>query len=577
MGYLAHMVAMEEISRASASVGLSYGAHSNLCVNQINRNGNEAQKQKYLPKLISGEHVGALAMSEPGAGSDVISMKLKAEDKGGYYLLNGSKMWITNGPDADTLVVYAKTEPELGARGVTAFLIEKGMPGFSIAQKLDKLGMRGSHTGELVFNNVEVPAANVLGGVNQGAKVLMSGLDYERAVLTGGPLGIMQSVMDNVIPYIHDRKQFGQSIGEFQLIQGKVADMYTVLQAGRSFAYTVAKNLDMLGTDHVRQCAKDCASVILWCAEKATWMAGEGVQILVATATSTSTPGSPLARCQAVRDWCRYQRNPPHADWPRAVCRNLLTTIEPDLRTPCPHPSTTCLYTTAPGRPRWSVNGPAFSPACWRSKSPKYMWVGCSDSRVPANQITGLEPGEVFVHRNVANVVVPTDLNCLSTIQYAVDQLKVEHLMVVGHYGCGGVLAALEGIRVGLADNWIRHVTDVRDRHRDLIASVEPQWRHDVLCELNAIEQVVNIAQTTVMLDAWGRGQKVTLHGWCYGLKDGLINNLHMTVDSTEGLDALYRAAIAGVAATRGVNAPEQAQGYPAISSHRRSHVSPTA
>lgn len=279
MGYLAHMVAMEEISRASASVGLSYGAHSNLCVNQINRNGNAAQKAKYLPKLISGEHVGALAMSEPGAGSDVISMKLKAEDKGGYYLLNGNKMWITNGPDADTLVVYAKSEPELGARGVTAFLIEKGMPGFSIAQKLDKLGMRGSHTGELVFQNVEVPAENVLGQVNGGAKVLMSGLDYERAVLTGGPLGIMQSVMDNVVPYIHDRKQFGQSIGEFQLIQGKVADMYTVLQAGRSFAYTVAKNLDMLGTDHVRQVRKDCASVILWCAEKATWMAGEGVQI----------------------------------------------------------------------------------------------------------------------------------------------------------------------------------------------------------------------------------------------------------------------------------------------------------
>ena len=279
MGYLAHMVAMEEISRASASVGLSYGAHSNLCVNQINRNGNAAQKAKYLPKLISGEHVGALAMSEPGAGSDVISMKLKAEDKGGYYLLNGNKMWITNGPDADTLVVYAKSEPELGARGVTAFLIEKGMPGFSIAQKLDKLGMRGSHTGELVFQNVEVPAENVLGQVNGGAKVLMSGLDYERAVLTGGPLGIMQSVMDNVVPYIHDRKQFGQSIGEFQLIQGKVADMYTVLQAGRSFAYTVAKNLDLLGTEHVRQVRKDCASVILWCAEKATWMAGEGVQI----------------------------------------------------------------------------------------------------------------------------------------------------------------------------------------------------------------------------------------------------------------------------------------------------------
>ena len=279
MGYLAHMVAMEEISRASASVGLSYGAHSNLCVNQINRNGSVAQKEKYLPKLISGEHVGALAMSEPGAGSDVISMKLKAEDKGGYYLLNGNKMWITNGPDADTLVVYAKTEPELGARGVTAFLIEKGMPGFSIAQKLDKLGMRGSHTGELVFNNVEVPAANVLGGLNMGAKVLMSGLDYERAVLTGGPLGIMQAVMDNVVPYIHDRKQFGQSIGEFQLIQGKVADMYTLLQAGRSFAYTVAKNLDMLGSEHVRQVRKDCASVILWCAEQATKMAGDGIQI----------------------------------------------------------------------------------------------------------------------------------------------------------------------------------------------------------------------------------------------------------------------------------------------------------
>jgi len=279
MGYLAHMVAMEEISRASASVGLSYGAHSNLCVNQIKRNGTDAQRQKYLPKLISGEHVGALAMSEPNAGSDVISMQLKAQDKGGYYVLNGSKMWITNGPDADTLVVYAKTEPELGARGVTAFLIEKGMQGFRVAQKLDKLGMRGSHTGELVFHNVEVPQDHILGGLNNGAKVLMSGLDYERAVLSGGPLGIMQSVMDNVIPYIHDRKQFGQSIGEFQLIQGKVADMYTVLQAGRSFSYTVAKNLDMLGVEHVRQVRKDCASVILWTAEKATWMAGEGVQI----------------------------------------------------------------------------------------------------------------------------------------------------------------------------------------------------------------------------------------------------------------------------------------------------------
>ncbi len=279
MGYLAHMIAMEEISRASASVGLSYGAHSNLCVNQLKRNGSDAQKAKYLPKLISGEHVGALAMSEPGAGSDVLSMKLKAQEKGGCYILNGSKMWITNGPDADTMVVYAKTEPELGARGVTAFIVEKGMPGFSTAQKLDKLGMRGSHTGEMVFNNVEVPAANILGSLNGGAKVLMSGLDYERAVLAAGPIGIMQAVMDNVIPYTHDRKQFGQSIGEFQLIQGKVADMYTVLQAGRAFCYTVGKNLDLLGAEHVRQVRKDCASVILWCAEKATWMAGEGIQI----------------------------------------------------------------------------------------------------------------------------------------------------------------------------------------------------------------------------------------------------------------------------------------------------------
>ncbi|MDM7457149.1 MAG: isovaleryl-CoA dehydrogenase [Tepidimonas sp.] len=279
MGYLAHMIAMEEISRASASVGLSYGAHSNLCVNQIRRNGTEAQKRRYLPKLVSGEHVGALAMSEPGAGSDVVSMKLRAEDKGGYYLLNGSKMWVTNGPDADVLVVYAKTEPELGARGITAFLIEKGMKGFSIAQKLDKLGMRGSPTGELVFQNVEVPSDHILGGLNNGVKVLMSGLDYERAVLAAGPVGIMQAVMDNVIPYIHDRKQFGQSIGEFQLIQAKVADMYTTLQAARSFLYTVGKNLDRLGAAHVRQVRKDCASVILWCAEQATKMAGDGIQI----------------------------------------------------------------------------------------------------------------------------------------------------------------------------------------------------------------------------------------------------------------------------------------------------------
>lgn len=280
MGYLAHMVAMEEISRASASVGLSYGAHSNLCINQIMRNGNDAQRKKYLPKLISGEHIGALAMSEPGAGSDVISMKLRAQDKGGYYLLNGNKMWITNGPDAHTLVVYAKTEPELGARGMTAFLIEKTMTGFSVAQKLDKLGMRGSHTGELVFNNVQVPAENILGGLNNGAKVLMSGLDYERAVLTGGPVGIMQACMDVVLPYIHDRKQFGQSIGEFQLIQGKVADMYTTLQASKAYLYAVGKSLDKLGASHVRTVRKDCAAVILYCAEAATKMAGDAIQIL---------------------------------------------------------------------------------------------------------------------------------------------------------------------------------------------------------------------------------------------------------------------------------------------------------
>jgi len=291
MGYLAHMIAMEEISRASASVGLSYGAHSNLCVNQIRRNGTPEQRAKYLPKLISGEHVGALAMSEPGAGSDVLSMKLKAEDKGGYYLLNGNKMWITNGPDADTLVVYAKSEPELGARGVTAFLIEKGMPGFSIAQKLDKLGMRGSSTGELVFNNVEVPEANILGGLNMGAKVLMSGLDYERAVLTGGPLGIMQSVMDNVIPYIHDRKQFGQSIGEFQLIQGKVADMYTQLNASRAYLYAVAQACERGETTR-----KDAAGVILYTAERATQMALDAIQILGINGYINEFPAGRLLR-----------------------------------------------------------------------------------------------------------------------------------------------------------------------------------------------------------------------------------------------------------------------------------------
>ncbi len=280
MGYLAHMIAMEEISRASASVGLSYGAHSNLCVNQIHRNGTAAQKEKYLPKLVSGEWIGALAMSEPNAGSDVISMKMRAERKGDHYVLNGTKMWITNGPDCDVLVVYAKTAPELDARGMTAFIVEKGMKGFSVAQKLDKLGMRGSHTGELVFVDVEVPAENILGGENNGAKVLMSGLDYERAVLSGGPVGIMQACMDVITPYIHERKQFGQSIGEFQLIQGKVADMYTTLQACRAYLYAVGKNLDTLGTGHVRQVRKDCAGVILYTAEKATWMAGEAVQIL---------------------------------------------------------------------------------------------------------------------------------------------------------------------------------------------------------------------------------------------------------------------------------------------------------
>jgi isovaleryl-CoA dehydrogenase len=280
MGYLAHMVAMEEISRGSASIGLSYGAHSNLCVNQIHRNGSEVQKQKYLPKLVSGEHVGALAMSEPNAGSDVVSMKLRAERRGSDYVLNGTKMWITNGPDCDTLVVYGKTDPEMGARGMTAFIVERGMPGFSVAQKLDKLGMRGSSTGELVFENVVVPGENILGVEGGGAKVLMSGLDYERAVLSGGPLGIMQAAMEAVVPYIHDRKQFGQAIGEFQLIQGKVADMYTTLQACRAYCYTVGKNLDQLGPSHVRQVRKDCAGVILYCAEKATWMAGEAIQIL---------------------------------------------------------------------------------------------------------------------------------------------------------------------------------------------------------------------------------------------------------------------------------------------------------
>ena len=280
MGYLAHMIVMEELSRASASVALSYGAHSNLCVNQINRNGTTAQKEKYLPKLISGDHIGALAMSEPGAGSDVVSMKLRADKRGDRYVLNGTKMWITNGPDADTLVVYAKTDVQAHQRGITAFIVEKSFAGFSVAQKLDKLGMRGSHTGELVFQDCEVPEENVLGQVNGGVKVLMSGLDYERAVLAGGPLGIMQAVMDVTVPYVHERKQFGQAIGEFQLIQGKMADLYTTIQASRAFCYAVGKQLDKLGAGHAREVRKDCAALILYCAEKATWMAGEGIQLL---------------------------------------------------------------------------------------------------------------------------------------------------------------------------------------------------------------------------------------------------------------------------------------------------------
>ena len=275
LGYLEHIVAMEEISRASASVALSYGAHSNLCVNQIARNGNEAQKQKYLPKLCSGEHIGALAMSEPNAGSDVVSMKLRADKQGDRYILNGNKMWITNGPDAHTYVIYAKTDVNAGSKGMTAFIVERGFKGFSQAQKLDKLGMRGSNTCELVFEDCEVPEENVLGQVGRGVQVLMSGLDYERVVLSAGPLGIMQSCMDVVVPYIHDRKQFGQSIGEFQLVQGKVADMYTRMNAARSYVYMVAKACDRGETTR-----KDAAGVILYAAELATQMALDAIQLL---------------------------------------------------------------------------------------------------------------------------------------------------------------------------------------------------------------------------------------------------------------------------------------------------------
>ncbi|MDN7132594.1 isovaleryl-CoA dehydrogenase [Halomonas sp. MC140] len=275
MGYLAHCIAMEEISRASASVALSYGAHSNLCVNQIKINATPEQKAKYLPKLISGDHVGALAMSEPGAGSDVVSMQLRAKKNGDHYVLNGNKMWITNGPDADVLVVYAKTDPEAGSKGITAFIVEKGMPGFSTAQKLDKLGMRGSNTCELVFQDCAVPADNILGGEGKGVRVLMSGLDYERTVLAAGPIGIMQAAMDVVMPYIHERKQFNQSIGEFQLVQGKVADMYTTLNACRAYLYAVAGACDRGQTSR-----KDAAGIILYCAEKATQVALDSIQLL---------------------------------------------------------------------------------------------------------------------------------------------------------------------------------------------------------------------------------------------------------------------------------------------------------
>ena len=281
LGYLAHIIAMEEISRASASVGLSYGAHSNLCVNQIRRNGTPEQKRKYLPKLVSGQHVGALAMSEPNAGSDVVSMRLRADKRGDRYVLNGNKMWITNGPDADTLVVYAKTDPAAGPRGMTAFLIEKGFKGFSTAQKLDKLGMRGSNTCELVFRDCEVPEENVLGQVGKGVNVLMSGLDFERAVLSGGPVGIMQACMDVVMPYMHEREQFGQPIGTFQLMQGKVADLYSTMNACRAYVYAVGRACDAAkAPDQVRALRKDAAGAILYSAEKATWMAGEAIQAL---------------------------------------------------------------------------------------------------------------------------------------------------------------------------------------------------------------------------------------------------------------------------------------------------------
>jgi len=291
MGYLAHMIAMQEISRASASVGLSYGAHSNLCVNQIHKNGSQAQKEKYLPKLVSGEHIGALAMSEPNAGSDVVSMKLSARKEGNNFILNGNKMWITNGPDAHTYVVYAKTDVNAGSKGITAFIIERGFKGFTQAQKLDKLGMRGSNTCELVFQDCEVPEENILGGLNEGVKVLMSGLDYERVVLTGGSLGIMDACMDLVVPYIHDRVQFGKSIGEFQLVQGKVADMYTQMNAAKSYAYAVAAACDRGETTR-----KDSAGTILYSAELATKMALDAIQLLGGNGYINEFPAGRLLR-----------------------------------------------------------------------------------------------------------------------------------------------------------------------------------------------------------------------------------------------------------------------------------------
>ena len=294
LGYLDHVIAVEEVSRASASIGLSYGAHSNLCVNQIRRWGSDEQKAKYLPGLISGEHVGSLAMSEASAGSDVVSMKLKAEKKGDRYVLNGSKMWITNGGDADTLVVYAKTDLNAGAKGMTAFIVEKGFKGFTHGSHLDKLGMRGSNTYPLFFDDCEVPEENVLGGVGNGTKVLMSGLDYERAVLSGGPLGIMAACMDVVVPYLHDRKQFGQAIGEFQLMQGKVADMYSTWQATRAYVYAVGQACDR--ADHARTLRKDAAGAILYSAEKATWMAGEAIQTLGGVGYTNEYPTGRLWR-----------------------------------------------------------------------------------------------------------------------------------------------------------------------------------------------------------------------------------------------------------------------------------------